>query len=45
MDITTIKLNKSTYKKLKSLGKMGETFDDVVKKLIKHYETTKNNSG
>ncbi len=29
---------------LKRLGKKGETFEDIVRKLLENYETTKNNS-
>jgi predicted CopG family antitoxin len=32
---TTIQLSKETREQLKELGKMGETYDDVIKKLIK----------
>jgi len=36
-DITTIELKKTTHGKLKSLGEMGESFDDVVNRLIDFY--------
>ncbi len=42
--ITTIQLKKPTYNMLKRLGKKGETFEDIVRKLLENYETTKNNS-
>ena len=32
---TTIQLSKETREQLKELGKMGETYDDVIKRLIK----------
>jgi predicted CopG family antitoxin len=32
---TTIQLSKETREKLKEIGKMGETYDDVIKRLIK----------
>jgi predicted CopG family antitoxin len=31
---TTIQLSKQTREKLKEIGKMGETYDDVIKRLI-----------
>ncbi len=42
--ITTIQLKKSTYNMLKRLGKKGETFEDIVRKLLENYETAKDNS-
>ncbi len=35
---TTIQLSKETRNKLKELGKMGETYDDVIKGLMKKAE-------
>ena len=32
---TTIQLSKQTREKLKEIGKMGETYDDVINRLIK----------
>jgi predicted CopG family antitoxin len=34
-DLTTIQISKEARDRLKELGKMGETYDDVIKKLIK----------
>jgi len=34
MSITTIRLKKETVEKLKNLGKKGETYDDIVNRLI-----------
>jgi len=34
---TTIQLQDETYKRLKSLGKKNETFDELVKMLLDHY--------
>jgi len=34
MSITTIRLKKETVEKLKDLGKKGETYDDIVNRLI-----------
>ena len=33
---TTIRLRKETVEKLKELGKKGETYDEIITKLIKH---------
>jgi predicted CopG family antitoxin len=33
---TTIQLSKQTREKLKEIGKMGETYDDVINRLIKN---------
>ena len=35
--ITTIKVSVETKEALKALGKMGDTYEDVIKKLIKSY--------
>lgn len=35
VEITTIQLSKETRERLKEFGKMGETYDDVIKRLIK----------
>jgi len=35
VEITTIQLSKETKEQLKEFGKMGETYDDVIKRLIK----------
>ena len=32
--LTTIQLSKETRDELKKLGKMGETYDDVIKRLV-----------
>jgi len=34
-NITTIQISKEVRDELKELGKMGETYDDVIKHLIK----------
>ena len=34
-DSTTIKIKESTAKKLRDLGKMGESYDDVIQRLLK----------
>ena len=34
-DITTIQISKQTREQLKELGKMGETYDDVINRLVK----------
>ena len=34
-ELTTIQLSKETREKLKDIGKMGETYDDVINRLIK----------
>lgn len=34
-ETTTIQLFKETREKLKEIGKMGETYDDVINRLIK----------
>jgi hypothetical protein len=33
---TTIRLKKSTVEELKKLGKKGETYDEIITKLIKY---------
>jgi predicted CopG family antitoxin len=33
-DITTIQVSKNVREELKKLGSMGETYDDVIKRLI-----------
>jgi len=33
--ITTIQVTKETRNKLKELGKKGETYDDIIRKLLK----------
>ena len=40
-EITTIKLKKTTLEKLKKLGSMGETYDDVVNVILEKYITRK----
>jgi len=34
-DVTTIQISKEVREQLRELGKMGETYDDVIRKLIK----------
>jgi hypothetical protein len=36
MDITTIQIAKETRDELADLGKKGETYDEIIKKLIQH---------
>jgi len=38
MTITTIQLSRETVNKLKAIGNMGDTYEDVIKKLIENYE-------
>ncbi len=38
-EITTIQINKLTKEKLKQLGKKGDTFDDIINKLMNNGET------
>ena len=33
-DVTTIQISKEARDQLKELGKMGETYDDVIRRLI-----------
>lgn len=33
-EITTIKLSKETLERIKKIGNMGESYEDVIKKLI-----------
>ncbi|MFT4261108.1 MAG: hypothetical protein ACMXX9_01605 [Candidatus Woesearchaeota archaeon] len=40
METTIIRVNKETRDKIKSLGKMGETYDDVISRM---YEETVEN--
>jgi predicted CopG family antitoxin len=35
-----IKIRDETYDQLKELGKMGETFDAVITKILDHYKRT-----
>jgi hypothetical protein len=37
-DFKIIKVSPETHKKLQKLGMKGETFDDIIKKLIKEHE-------
>jgi len=34
-DITTIQISKDVREELKKLGTMGETYDDVIRRLVK----------
>jgi len=36
-DITTITIRKETREKLKEIGKKGETYDEIIKRLIELY--------
>ena len=35
-DITTIQVSKETREELKTLGSKGETYDEIIKKLLQH---------
>jgi hypothetical protein len=39
--ITTIQLKETTREKLKDLGKKGETYDQIIEKLLQIYEKRK----
>jgi len=43
MNITTVRVLKSTLKRLKELGKKEETYDEIINRLIDKYEITKDN--
>jgi len=36
--ITTIRVSEELREKLKSMGRKGETYEDIIWKLIEHYE-------
>jgi len=38
MTITTIQISKETIEKLKEIGKMGDTYEDVILRLIEYYK-------
>lgn len=38
---TTIQVSKKLRDKLKELGKKGETYEDIIWKLVENYETDK----
>lgn len=38
---TMVRLKKETVEKLKELGKKGETYDDIIRKLLDFYEKKK----
>lgn len=40
-DITTIQISKATRDKLKEQGKKGETYDEIIKRLLKLVESSK----
>lgn len=40
-DSTSTRLKNSTRERLKSIGKMGETWDDVIIRLLNFYEKNK----
>ena len=40
-EYTTIALKKKTVSKLKSLGKKGETYDDIIKRLLEQKKKEK----
>jgi len=39
-EITTMKIKKSTLEKIKKIGNMGDSYNDVIERLIKYYEET-----
>ena len=41
MDITTVRVLKKTLEKLKSIGKKGETYDEIINRLIESDTKTK----
>lgn len=36
--IKHIKISEETHEKLTSMGKKGETYDDIISRLLEHYE-------
>ena len=40
MDKTKIQVNRDTWGELNSLKRLGESFDDVLKRLIEHWKET-----
>lgn len=42
-DITTIQVSKDVREELKKLGTMGETYDDVIRRLIKKVKECEKN--
>jgi predicted CopG family antitoxin len=44
-EITTIQISKEARDELRELGKMGETYDDVIKKLIKKAKECEKKNG
>ena len=40
--ITTIKLSKETLERIKKIGNMGESYEDVIKMLLVNYNLDKN---
>jgi len=36
IEVTTIQIKKETREELKSLGSKGETYDEIIRKLIEH---------
>ena len=40
-DITTIKVSRELKEKLNMLGRKGETYEDIIWKLVRAYETQK----
>jgi predicted CopG family antitoxin len=39
-DLRQIKIKDETYDDLRQIGKMGETFDMVIKRVVEHYKRT-----
>jgi predicted CopG family antitoxin len=38
--VKTLKISDETHKELSKLGTLGETYEDVIKKLMKHWKKT-----
>lgn len=44
MEITTVRVSKKTLERLKSLGRKGETYNELINKLIDGYENSEDSS-
>ena len=40
---TMVRLKKDTVEKLKEIGKKGETYDSIIKRLLEYYEKNNKN--
>jgi predicted CopG family antitoxin len=38
--VRQIKIKDETYEELRNIGKMGESFDSVIRKILDHYKRT-----